>query len=186
MQKYIIEDRSGIPMNLGLGQAVLGFMYSPGFDNILLSSRGDEITACQAHVSMLDFQVASSLLALYGFTDIRRSPFCQSEMADMREAWHYQGEEPVWKSPVALQDQSTSVNQTGTTGFDRDPEISLIVECHKGRYVPFNEQAPHLYKGPYKNMRQSKRFILTRCSTRLIKYLNGILYTVNGWRGKRR
>jgi SAM-dependent methyltransferase len=182
MRQYIEEDAGGdcsvggIKMDLGLAQAVLGFLHSPGFDNIVLSSRGDEITACVAHCSMLDFALAENLLKKYGFTNVRKMNFCESEIDELKIPLHIIGEPPQWNSKV----DGDNASNHGVTGFDRDPLISLIVEGRKETHVRFLEGQPLLYGGPYKKLRNAKSLILIRILTHFMRFANGILFYMTG------
>ncbi len=132
---------------------------------------------------MLDFKISSALLSIYGFSNIKKMEFCDSSLLELREPWHLENEAPIWKQPGQLEIQPGQPGATtGTTGFDRDPLVSLIVECQKDHYVAFNEDHPRLYGGPYPKLRRSRKLLLIRSFTHIAKFINGIFYWTNGLR----
>lgn len=154
LQSYVDEDRSGVRADLGPAQTLLGFLYSPGYDNFMLNSSRAELIGCYAHVFSYDFELLSGLLKAYGFIDVRKMSVDESEIADHKE----------------LRDAP----------HDVDRGHSLVVECRKGKYVPFDVRKARLFSGPYKAeeimLAQGPKFIMTKLALRTSAYIENFIW----------
>lgn len=125
MQKFIDEDRSGISMKLGLGGVFINFISSAGYDNVLLSSDFSEIIGSYGHVYCYDFEMLSKILQNYGFIiDHKNSQIDHSNIQEHKEL--------------------------RTVPYNNDAGHSLVIECKKERYVPFDPESSLVSYGPYK------------------------------------
>jgi SAM-dependent methyltransferase len=127
LKLFINDDNcgtgNGIKTSLGPAQALLGFLYSPGFDNFLINSSRSELLGGYAHVFCYDYELLSNLLSFYGFSRIERKNIDESRIEDHKEL--------------------------RVTRYDNDKEYSLILECEKERFVPFVSSESLLLNGPY-------------------------------------
>lgn len=124
MHQYIQEDSSGVRVDLGLGQALMGFILADGLDNFLISSDYSEIIGGYGHIYLFDFEMLSNLLVYYGFKiDITNSNSSTSAIEEFKE----------------LRD----------VPYDKDISHSLVIECRKERYIPFIPEKSLLHLGPY-------------------------------------
>lgn len=147
MDLYIREDDSGIKRTLGLGQAFMNFIVSGGVDNLLLSSDFSTIIAGYAHIFCYDYEMLSGLLKHYGFTNIRQCSINESEIEEHKD---------LRKGP-----------------YDRDAGHSLILECRKKQYIPFQAEKALLYTGPYKiNIIIPKPYSMISLGLKALAYLN--------------
>ena len=125
MDKYTNEDPLAKKMgDLGSGGIFMNFLVSEGTDSFLFS-RGGELIGGMAHVYAYDFQMLEALLKLNGFNEIREMKFCDSSIPELTEPLHPIGDEQIWK------DEAHWIRPYGVTGFDRDPNHSLIIEAKK-------------------------------------------------------
>ena len=137
------EEDESLRTDLGLGGMFVNFIVSPGQDTALFNRGLNEFIAGYAHIYAYDFEMLRILLERTGFGDVRRKRFCESVYADYSEPLHVAGMDPVWSN---LNQEFYRRNglihrynpETGKyeinfkiTGFDRDPETSLIVEARK-------------------------------------------------------
>ena len=113
MNLYLEEDGSKFEPVLGIGQALMSFLSSPGYDNYLISSDWSEVVAGYAHMFCYDYDMLSGLLKHYGFYQIRYSNIDESEIEDHKELRGCQ--------------------------YDHDKNHSLVIECKKEKTVPFNK-----------------------------------------------
>jgi len=146
LKKMIIEDEN-VRTDLGYGGTFMNFLISPGQDTVLFNRQISEFIAGYGHVYLYDFEMLSKLLERYGFSNIQKKEFCDSEYDEYKEPLHVEGMEPVWidlnkeffnkHDFVHIYNEKTGQYETNftVTGFDRDPETSLIVEAKKGRDV---------------------------------------------------
>lgn len=118
------EDET-IRHDLGWGGAFVNYVVSPGNDSLLISRNG-ELIAGYGHVYLFDFAMLETLLRKHGFTGVKRCGFLESSLADFAEPLHPDTEPAVWKD-----EQTWRRPFTSTSGFDRDPVTSLIVEAEK-------------------------------------------------------
>ena len=126
--RFVREDPT-IRRDLGLGGMLMNFIVSPGADNLLFSRNGECIGG-YARIYSYDFDMLCRLLERYGFSDIQRRGFCESDHAEFREPLHPIGAPCDWRPLIEWGDRSQ-----GITGFDRNPLTSLIVEARKARRV---------------------------------------------------
>ena len=152
MKHFIEEDGGDIRMDLGLGQAFMGFITSPGYDNFLCDSEMSRPIAGYAHVYCYDFQMLSGLLAYYGFGEIRECDADDTVIADHRKL--------------------------RTLKYDRDKDHSLIVECRKVKDVKFDVKKSVIYTGPYDIPKIPKRArsLLTRAAMLATSTVEGVAY----------
>ncbi|NQT81293.1 MAG: methyltransferase domain-containing protein [Candidatus Aminicenantes bacterium] len=127
LKLFIHEDNvgtdNGIKMTLGPAQALLGFLYSPGYDNFLLDSSRSKLLGGYAHIFCYDFELLSNLLSYYGFTSIERKNIEDSRIKEHREL--------------------------RGNRYDIDKNHSLVIECIKEKYVQFDKTNSLLLNGPY-------------------------------------
>jgi hypothetical protein len=139
------EEDPSLRTDLGLGGTFINFIVSPGQDTILLDRGVSEFIAGYAHIYSYDFQMLQIMLEKLGFTNAVESAFCSSNVEEMREPLHVTTLPPVWENMNPefyrrnnlrheLIDGIYHINFK-ITGFDRDPLISLIIECEKKRIV---------------------------------------------------
>jgi hypothetical protein len=136
------EDES-LRTDLGYGGMFVNFIVSPGQDTALLNRGLDKFIAGYAHVYGYDFEMLKILLERTGFGKVHKKKFCESILPEYSEPLHILGMDPVWNNlnqtfyrdhglihkydPV----QGKYEINFKVTGFDRDPETSLIVEAIK-------------------------------------------------------
>ena len=136
------EDES-LRTDLGYGGMFVNFIVSPGQDTALLNRGLDQFIAGYAHVYGYDFEMLRILLERTGFGEVRKKEFCESIYPEYSEPLHILGMDPVWNNlnqafyrnhglvhnydPI----QGKYEINFKVTGFDRDPETSLIVEAIK-------------------------------------------------------
>ena len=105
MNLYLKEDGSNFEPVLGIGQAFMSFLSSPGHDNYLISSDWSEPIAGYAHMFSYDYEMLSGLLERYGFHSIIYSDIDESEIEDHKDL--------------------------RICSYDHDKNHSLVVECKK-------------------------------------------------------
>src|SRR5882724_5378895 len=128
--ELLAEDKT-IRTDLGSGGMFMNFVVSGGSDMLVLSRNGECIGG-YAHIYAYDFDMLRILLQRHGFGDIRRRGFLESNCAEFQEPLHPIGSPGVWVREPDWADRSL-----GLTGFDRDPQCSLIVEAVKVENVPY-------------------------------------------------
>jgi len=128
--ELLAEDKT-IRTDLGFGGMFVNFIVSGGSDMLVLSRNGECIGG-YAHIYAYDFDMLRILLRRHGFGDIRRCGFLESSCPEFHEPLHPIGSPGVWVREPDWADRSL-----GLTGFDRDPQSSLIVEAVKVENVPF-------------------------------------------------
>lgn len=152
MDEYIREDDSGIRYPLGLGQAFMSFVVSPGYDNFVFDSELRQFIAGYAHLYSYDFEMMSGLLRHYGFNDVRE---CDIEDSSIPEHRRLRG---------------------GEHDYDKDKRHSLIVECRKERDVVYNPDECLLFGGGlYKVPKIGKR---SQRITRVIMGMSGTVESI--------
>jgi SAM-dependent methyltransferase len=149
---YIDEDRSGIRSDLGPAQALLGFLYSPGYDNIMLESSRARIVGTYAHVYCYDFELLSGLLRAYGYSDVTRMAVDDSSIPEHKEL--------------------------RGCAHDVDRLHSLVVECRKERHVPFVLRQSLLFSGAYQpeQIFYGQKFVLPKVGLFLTAYLENFVF----------
>ena len=155
---FIAESGSELRDDLGPAQMLLGFLYSFGWDNVLLNSSRSEIVGCYGHVASYDFEFLSGLLKVYGFTDIEKKDIGDSLILDHKEL--------------------------RSCSYDSLKEHSLVVECRKKTHVPFDIDKSLVFSGPYdvRDMMYGQRFPLTRfalaITSRIENFIHWLLRTL--------
>ncbi len=153
LKKFVDEDGSEIPTKYGAGRILNGFLYSPGFDNIILNSSRSEIVSCCAHVFCYDFEMLEGLLKHYGFTDIRRMDIDESAISDHKE---------LRNGP-----------------YDCDRGHSLVVECRKSVFVPFDPNNAMMMAGPYPWADiKGRKYVVTKLALALSSRIENFLQYV--------
>ena len=143
--RLLKQEDEKIRTDLGLGGMFMNFIVSPGQDTILLDRSMTEFLGGYAHVYAYDFEMLEILLKSCGFTDIRRSSFCESSLEELREPLHVDGMDAKWqnlnqeffakhKLEHRYRDGKYHIN-FNLTGFDAYPRLSLYVEAKKERIV---------------------------------------------------
>ena len=139
------EEDSSLRTDLGMGGTFMNCIVSPGQDTILLDRGVSEFIAGYAHLYSYDYEMLGIMLGRLGFSNVSESGFCTSAVDEMREALHVTTLPAVWENMNPefyrrhnlrheLVDGVYYINFT-LTGFDRDPLISLIIECEKDHLV---------------------------------------------------
>ena len=137
------EDES-IRTDLGLGGMLMNFIVSPGQDTVLLNRSLDKFIAGYAHVYSYDYEMLKIILSKLGFR-ARKVGFCESNIAELTEPLHVIGMEAKWQNfnqrfysnnglVHKMIDGKYEINFK-VTGFDRDPNTSLIIEAVKQTHV---------------------------------------------------
>lgn len=141
-----LEDES-LRTDLGYGGQFMNFIVSPGQDTALYDRGLTSFIAGYAHLYSYDFIMLKILLERTGFYCVEEKNFNESEIVDYQEPLHVTGMPKVWQNfnqefykkndLVHYYDNEVGeyiINFT-TTGFDRDPLTSLIVEAKKKNYI---------------------------------------------------
>lgn len=151
MSLYIQEDGSGIRQDLGLGQAFMSFLVSPGFDNFLCDSNLGRPLAGYAHLYSYDYEMLSGLLAHYGFHQISEPSVDDSRIAEHR--------------------------QLRNVPHDTDRNHSLVIECIKEKDAHFDPAGALLHAGPYRIAEIGmKQQLITRQVMKVTSVLDSLLY----------
>jgi len=143
--KVAKEEDESIRQDLGYGGMMMNFLISPGQDTVMLTRDLKEFVGGYAHHYSYDLEMMSLLLKKCGFDPIIRSDFCGSHIEELKEPYHIKGLDPKWeplnqdfykkhKLVHEYKDGKYTINFQ-TTGFDRDPHTSLIVEARKVKHV---------------------------------------------------
>jgi len=137
------EDES-IRTDLGFGGMMMNFIVSPGQDTALFDRNLNQFIAGYAHLYSYDYQMLSILLEALGYSS-KQVAFCDSEVSELRQPLHVIGLEEKWQnfnqdfySRNKLIHRMTNGKYEinfKVTGFDRDPNTSLIIEAKKLKYV---------------------------------------------------
>jgi len=145
-----LEDES-LRTDLGFGGMFMNFIVSPGQDTALFDRGLNEFIAGYAHLYSYDFEMLKILLERTGFCNVQRKGFCESNFADYREPLHVEGMKAEWKNfnkkfykdngLVHHYDSKSGEYNINfrTTGFDRDPMTSLIIEAQQGETIDKNK-----------------------------------------------
>jgi len=146
--KKALEEDENIRTDLGLGGMLMNFIVSPGQDTALLNRNLDKFIAGYAHLYSYDYNMLSIILKKNGFIP-RKADFNDSKVKEMRIPMHVKGTKPIWqnlnkkfykkeKLIHKLINGKYKINFK-TTGFDRDPFTSLIIEAVKYKDVNKNK-----------------------------------------------
>jgi len=144
MDCFISESGSGIRTDLGLGQALMGFIISNGSDSVLFDSEIRNAVCGYAHLFCYDFEMLKGLLSFWGFSDIKQCSIDESAIPEHKE----------------LRDG----------GYDGIKDHSLIVECIKDRNVAYDEKKCLLIQQHVTRHRHSLDSKPLTC--RFVKYLS--------------
>lgn len=146
--KKALEEDENIRTDLGLGGMLMNFIVSPGQDTVLLNRNLDKFISGYAHLYSYDYNMLSIILKKNGFIP-RKASFNDSQVAEMRTPMHVKGLKPKWQNlnkKFYKKEKLTHKLIKGkykinfkTTGFDRDPFTSLIIEAVKYRDVKKNK-----------------------------------------------
>lgn len=187
-EKALKEDES-IRTDLGFGGMFINFVVSPGQDTVLFNKQLTEFISGYAHIYLYDFEMLEILLRHCGFNKIEQKEFCDSEFPDYREPLHVVNLKPTWQNLnqefynknnlVHIYDGKTGKYNINfkLTGFDRDPLISLIIECKKAYNIdPQKHKNSNESKQNYNKYGQSlmkdKRF---RLKCKIIKDICNVI-----------
>jgi len=130
---------------------LLNFIVSPGQDTALFTRGLDQFIAGYAHIYGYDFEMLRILLERTGFGEVHKKDFCESIFSDYSEPLHVVGMDSVWSNlNQAFYKKHGLVHKYDpvkgkyeinfkVTGFDRDPETSLIVEARKRVHIDGNQ-----------------------------------------------
>jgi len=146
------EAGSSIHDDLGPAQTLLGFLYSPGYDNVMLDSSRSRIVGCYAHVFCYDYELLSGLLKAYGFCDVKRMSIDESRIPDHKDL--------------------------RTCAYDLEREHGLVVECCKDKHVPFvPDQSLLFLSDPYgaTDVMTGKKYVLTRTALLISSHIENFL-----------
>jgi SAM-dependent methyltransferase len=146
--KKALEEDENIRTDLGLGGMLMNFIVSPGQDTALLNRNLDKFIAGYAHLYSYDYKMMSIILKKNGFIP-RKASFNDSKIKEMIIPMHVKNLKPIWqnlnkkfykkeKLMHKLIKGKYKINFK-TTGFDRDPFTSLIIEAVKHKNVNKNK-----------------------------------------------
>lgn len=146
--KKALEEDENIRTDLGLGGMLMNFIVSPGQDTALLNRNLDTFISGYAHLYSYDYNMLSIILKKNGFIS-RKANFNDSKIVEMRTPMHVKGLKPKWQNlnrkfykkeglMHKLIKGKYKINFK-TTGFDRDPFTSLIIEAIKYKDVNKNK-----------------------------------------------
>lgn len=138
------EDHS-IRTDLGLGGMFVNFIVSPGQDTVLLNRNLTHFIGGYAHLYAYDFEMMKILLKKTGFGEIKKMGFCKSKINDFKEPCHILGGSKKYenlnndfykrKNLVHEYRNGKYYINFKFTGFDKDPQTSLIIEAKKKRFI---------------------------------------------------
>lgn len=135
-----LEEDENIRTDLGLGGMLMNFIVSPGQDTVLLDRNLNKFITGIAHIYLYDYEMLKKILKLCGFKS-RKAKFNDSIIKEMKIPFHVKGLEKKWNNLNQKFYKKNSLihkYKNGkyhinfeTTGFDRDPLTSLIIEAKK-------------------------------------------------------
>jgi hypothetical protein len=157
--KSALEEDYNLRTDLGFGGMLMNCCVSPGQDTALLDRNLKTFISGYAHLYIYDYEMMSTIWEKLGF-ECRQAKFNDSEVEELRIPMHVAGMAPVWQNfnekfyednnlIHRLVDGKYEINFS-TTGFDRDPVTSLIVEGKKRKHVN-REQANQIFNFESKN-----------------------------------
>ena len=142
-KKAVDEDHS-IRTDLGFGGMLMNFIVSPGQDTILLDRNLNKFIAGYAHLYAYDFNMIKIILKKCGFKNIIQKKFCDSKIDDFKIPCHVLGKSSRYQNlnnKFYRRNKLVHEYKNGKykinfkfTGFDKDPNTSLIVEAKKDKY----------------------------------------------------
>ena len=137
------EDEN-LRTDLGLGGMLMNFIVSPGQDTALIDRNLKKFIAGYAHLYSYDYKMLSTILKKAGFS-CRKAKFNDSKIKEMQIPLHVKGHKPVWRNLnksffkrnklVHKLVKGKYIINFDLSGFDRDPETSLIIEAKKVKNV---------------------------------------------------
>lgn len=145
--KEALAEDENIRQDLGFGGQFMNFVVSPGQDTALFDRQLNEFISGYAHLYLYDFAMLKIILEHCGFSQVKQPGFAESELLDYTEPLHVEGLDPVWRNLNQefykknglihyYDDKEGKYNiNFKTTGFDRDPLTSLIIEARKDRAI---------------------------------------------------
>lgn len=138
--KKALDEDENIRKDLGLGGMLMNFIVSPGQDTVLLDRNLKRFITGIAHIYLYDYEMLKIILKDCGFVS-RKAKFNDSSIKEMRVPLHVSGLEKKWQNlnqKFYKKNGLTHIYKNGkyninfdTTGFDRDPLSSLIIEAKK-------------------------------------------------------
>jgi SAM-dependent methyltransferase len=142
--KQAKQEDETIRTDLGFGGMFMNFIVSPGQDTALLNRDLNRFVAGYAHIYSYDYEMLALMLDQVGFKQ-KQTKFCESDVEELREPLHVLGHEPIWQNLnqdfysrnglVHKMTNGTYEINFKTTGFDRNPLTSLIIEASKKSHV---------------------------------------------------
>jgi SAM-dependent methyltransferase len=138
--KKALKEDENIRTDLGMGGMLMNFIVSPGQDTVLLDRNLKNFISGYAHLYSYDYKMLKILLKKAGFKS-RKANFNDSVIDELRIPLHVKGLAKKWQNfnkKFYKKNKLIHVYKNGkyhinfrTTGFDRDPLTSLIVESKK-------------------------------------------------------
>ena len=126
--------------HMGIGASFLRVVISPGVQTLALSREMDEIFGGYAHLYSYDFEMLSTVLEKWGFSDIKESEPGESAITELRECQHivcdgkrYDKNDPF----VEERGHEKSGLKWYHSGFDKNSPRQLVIEARKLKSVPY-------------------------------------------------
>ena len=162
------EDET-IRTDLGVGGMFMNFIVSPGQDTALLNRDLNKFVAGYAHLYSYDYDMLAIMLERLGYAP-RQVKFGESNINELTEPLHVVGLDPIWQnfnqdfySKNSLIHKMTNGKYEinfNTTGFDRNPLTSLIIEATKKLHVR-KESADEIFNNSLQNYNRYSLSLLT-------------------------
>ena len=162
------EDET-IRTDLGVGGMFMNFIVSPGQDTALLNRDLNKFVAGYAHLYSYDYDMLAIMLERLGYAP-RQVKFGESNINELTEPLHVVGLDPIWQnfnqdfySKNSLIHKMTNGRYEinfNTTGFDRNPLTSLIIEATKKLHVR-KESADEIFNNSLQNYNRYSLSLLT-------------------------
>jgi predicted SAM-dependent methyltransferase len=172
--KGIKEEDETLRTDLGIGGMLMNYIVASGQDTMLFNRECNKFIAGYSHLYAYDFEMMELILKNYGFTNIRKVGFCESKYSDFKEPLHVRGLESKWQSfnkEFYQKNNLTHKYENGSyvidfenTGFDKNPNMSLIIEAEKGedfslsKENDFNDEDASNYNSYALSMLEDKLF----------------------------
>ena len=162
------EDET-VRTDLGVGGMFMNFIVSPGQDTALLNRDLNKFVAGYAHLYSYDYDMLAIMLERLGYAP-RQVKFGESNINELTEPLHVVGLDPIWQnfnqdfySKNSLIHKMTNGKYEinfNTTGFDRNPLTSLIIEATKKLHVR-KESADEIFNNSLQNYNRYSLSLLT-------------------------
>lgn len=162
------EDET-VRTDLGVGGMFMNFIVSPGQDTALLNRDLNKFVAGYAHLYSYDYDMLAIMLERLGYAP-RQVKFGESDTNELTEPLHVVGLDPIWQnfnqdfySKNGLIHKMTNGRYEinfNTTGFDRNPLTSLIIEATKKLHVR-KESADEIFNNSLQNYNRYSLSLLT-------------------------